>query len=250
MNNLPSPGGLSNRLRRRPSVGLGGVLRKLLAGLLPQSCFLCGAHSGAALLCSACVAELPVLPPGACPMCALPTSEGGVCGRCQRHPRAFDRTVAGFLYDFPIGELVQALKYGHQLQVASFFADVLAARLGGSGGLPDLLLPMPLHRERLRQRGYNQAAEIARPLARNLGCRLELMTLLKDVDTPPQVGLPWKARAANVRGAFRCVKDLQGLRVAVVDDVLTTGASLHEVARCLKARGAVWVENWVVARTP
>ena len=106
-----------------------------------------------------------------------------------------------------------------------------------------------MHALRLRQRGFNQAAEIARPLARRLGCELRLTALVRDLDSPPQVGLPWAARVANVRGAFRCVDDLQGLRVAVVDDVLTTGATLHEVARCLKGRGAARVDNWVVART-
>ena len=246
MNDGPHRGPLSNR-RLSP---VRRVVRRLIAGILPQSCFLCGSGSGSALLCSACAAELPALPGGACPMCALPIGEERICGPCQRHPRAFDRTVAAFLYDFPIGEMVQALKYGHRLQMAGFFAEILEAKLAGGGPLPDLVLPMPLHPARLRQRGYNQAAEIARPLTRRLGCRLELFSLLRDVDTPPQVGLPWKVRAANVRGAFRCVEDLRGLRVAVVDDVLTTGASLHEVARCLKCRGAVWVENWVVARTP
>jgi len=246
MNGRPYPGSLSNRL----ATAFTGALRGALARLLPQSCFLCGEASGADLLCPVCVADLPILPPGACPACALPTGEGLICGPCQRHPRGFDRTVAGFLYDFPVGELVQALKYGHRLQVAAFFADSLAVRLAGSAALPDLILPMPLHPTRLAARGYNQAAEIARPLARRLGCRLELQSLVRDIDTPPQVGLPWKARAANVRGAFRCARDLPGLRVAVVDDVLTTGATLHEVARCLKGRGAAWVENWVVARTP
>lgn len=246
MNIRPCPGSLSNRLR---SV-LAGSVDRLLAGLLPQSCFLCGEGSGAALLCAACAKELPALSLGACPVCALPMGEDRVCGPCQRRQPAFDRTVAGFVYGFPVGELVQALKYGHRLQVAGFFAGMLAERLTEGGPLPDLVLPMPLHPSRLAQRGFNQAVEIARPLTRRLGCRLALTTLVRDIDTPPQVGLPWKARAANVRGAFRCVTSLQGLRVAVVDDVLTTGATLHEVARCLKGRGAAWVENWVVARTP
>lgn len=246
MNGRPYPGSLSNRLRS----GLAGAAGRLFAGLLPQSCFLCGEGSGAALLCPDCASELPALPLNACPVCALPTGEDRVCGPCQRRPPAFDRTVAAFLYGFPVGELVQALKYGHRLQVAGFFAGILTERLAEDGALPDLVLPMPLHPSRLAQRGFNQAAQIARPLARRLDCRLALTSLVRDVDTSPQVGLPWKERTANVRGAFRCVTDMQGLRVAVVDDVLTTGATLHEVARCLKGRGAAWVENWVVARTP
>lgn len=242
MNGRPYLGPLSNRLA--------GALGSILDNVLPQACFLCAQPTGGDLLCSACAVELPVLPLGACPVCALPTGDGQVCGRCQRHPPAFDRTVAEFLYDFPIGEMVQGLKYGHRLQVAAFFADALATKLAGSAALPDLLLPMPLHTARLQARGFNQAAEIARPLARRLGRPVDLAALVRDLDTPPQVGLPFKARAANVRGAFRCLKSVDGLRVAVVDDVLTTGATLHEVARCLKARGAAWVENWVVARTP
>src|SRR5574338_181880 len=130
MNGRPYPGSLSNRL----TGALGGALRRILDDVLPQACFLC----------------------------AQPTGDGQVCGRCQRHPRAFDRTVAEFLYGFPIGEMVQGLKYGHRLQVAAFFAEALAARLAGSAALPDLLLPMPLHTARLQARGFNQAAEIAR----------------------------------------------------------------------------------------
>src|SRR5574338_561484 len=158
MNGRPYPRSLSNRL----TGALGGALRRILDDVLPQACFLCAQPTGGGLLCPACAVELPLLPPGACPVCALPTGDGQVCGRCQRHPRAFDRTVAEFLYGFPIGEMVQGLKYGHRLQVAAFFAEALAARLAGSAALPDLLLPMPLHTARLQARGFNQAAEIAR----------------------------------------------------------------------------------------
>lgn len=162
----------------------------------------------------------------------------------------FDGTVALFSYDFPMGALVQGLKYGRQLALASYFGHLLAEQVARRDrALPDLIVPMPLHSLRLRERGFNQAGEIARPLARRLGVKLDMFALLRDHPTPPQVGLSAAARVHNVRGAFRCQRDLTGARVAVVDDVLTTGASLSEVARCLKGRGAVAVENWVVART-
>lgn len=219
--------------------------------LLPPECHLCGVSIPTGMLCTACVGELPAHPGNGCPVCALPTGQGGVCGRCQRHPPAFDRSVTPYLYDFPLSHLIHGLKYGHRLQFGRFLAErVLAAVAVQGAERPDLIVPMPLHPDRLRERGFNQAAEIARPLARHAGCRMDPGILVRDVATPPQVGLPWRARAANVRGAFRCTADLDGLRVAVVDDVMTTGATLHEAARTLKSRGAVWVENWVVARTP
>lgn len=222
----------------------------LVEALLPPHCHLCGVSIPTGMLCAACLGELPAHPGNGCPVCALPTGQGGVCGRCQRHPPGFDRSVAAYLYDFPVTHLIHGLKYGHRLQFGHFFAERILTAVGAQAERPDLLIPMPLHPDRLRERGFNQAAEIARPLARQAGCRLELGMLVRDVATPPQVGLPWRERAANVRGVFRCTADLKGLRVAVVDDVMTTGATLHEAARTLKARGAVWVENWVVARTP
>lgn len=218
--------------------------------VLPRTCHLCGQPSGASLVCGDCGRDLPWLPADACPGCALPTG-GGVCGPCQKDPPPFDETLAAFAYDFPVGAMVQGLKYGHRLELAGYFASVLAkAVLRSHERLPDLVLPMPLHPERLAERGFNQAAEIARPLARRLGIEVDVLSLVRDVSTPPQVGLSSQVRQRNVRGAFRCQRDLTGAQVAVVDDVLTTGASLAEVARCLKARGARRVTNWVVARTP
>lgn len=150
-------------------------------------------------------------------------------------------------YDFPLDRLVQALKYGHRLSVSRLFVELLAAHVTPEA---DLVVPMPLHVSRLRTRGFNQAAELARPLARHWGLPLMLDGVVRDVDTLPQAGLPWKARAANVRGAFRVTGSMKGLRVVVVDDVMTTGATLAELARSLKGAGAVSVENRVLARTP
>jgi len=168
-----------------------------------------------------------------------------VCGTCLNRPPHFDATLALWRYEFPCDRLVQALKYRAQLALAGFFARSLASR-----PLPefDVLLPMPLHPRRLAERGFNQALEIARGLARNLG-PIEPRGVLRVKNTPPQAELPYEERAKNVRGAFLCKLDLSGARVAVLDDVMTTGATLNELARALKRAGATRVENFVIART-
>jgi len=214
---------------------------------MPQDCFVCGHESGGALVCDPCRAELPRQSP-ACPVCALPTADGGCCGRCQSEPPAFDATRACFAYEFPVDRMVQALKYRHRLGVAGFFADALLAL--GVPAESAVLLPMPLHVQRLRERGFNQAVEIARPLARAWALPMMLAGVTRTMDAAPQASLPWQERQANVRGAFRCDESFAGRTVIVVDDVMTTGATLGELARTLKRRGAARVENLVVARTP
>lgn len=225
-------------LRRSP--------RRLLDRLLTQDCFVCGEECGPSSVCERCGSELPV-DPVACPVCAVPTLEGAVCGQCLRAPPAFDATRAAFAYRFPVDRMVQALKYRGRLALAGFFADALRPfrPLGDV-----LIVPMPLHRRRLRERGFNQAVEIARPLARAWGAPLALAAVTRAVHTAPQASLPWKARSVNMRGAFRCDVSFDGKAVLVVDDVMTTGATLDELARTLKLRGAARVENLVIARTP
>lgn len=222
------------------------MLRCAADVLAPQDCFVCGSACGGSVVCPACEAELPLLR-GACPRCALPVADGSMCGACLRAPPAFDASRAVFRYAFPVDRMVQALKYRHRLALARFFADALAAR-GRPDGI-DLILPMPLHPGRLRTRGFNQAVEIARPLARRWKLPLELARVGRCIDTAAQAGLPRPQRVVNLRGAFACETPLTGLSILVVDDVMTTGASLDELARVLKRQGAKRVENWVIART-
>lgn len=218
-----------------------------LARLLPQDCYICGQGSGDRMVCAACEAGLPHLAGPLCPVCALPAADGSVCGACLGSPPHFDATAAAFRYAFPVEHVVQGLKYRHRLPLAGWLADALARRIGTTR--VDCLLPLPLSAQRMKERGFNQAQEIARPLARRLGIPLLPDACARVLDTAPQASLPWKARQANIRNAFECRIDLTGKTVAVVDDIMTTGATLNEFARTLKLHGAVRVENWVAART-
>ena len=201
-------------------------------------------------MCPDCLAELPRRPSSSCPICALPAHNGGPCGQCLRDPPHYDATWAVFDYVFPVNRLVQALKYGHQLSVATYFAAELRTLAEPRMGDVDLILPMPLHLQRLADRGFNQAVELARPLAQATGCALELASVSKVRNTPAQASLGRDERLLGPRGVFACERTMDGLHVLVVDDVMTTGATLNELARCLKQQGARRVTNLVVARTP
>jgi ComF family protein len=205
---------------------------------------LCRAHSGAHLLCDRCAEALPVLGP-ACPGCALPSG----C-ECARRPPPWSRAVAAWRYDFPLDRLVQDLKYGGRLALAEPLGDGLAraARHLRCAPLPDALVPLPLSPLRQRSRGFNQAQLLAARVAQHLGVPI-LRGLARCRDAGPQAALPLTERDANVRDAFRGTDALRGLRVAVVDDVMTTGATLAAAARAARGAGALDVEVWALART-
>src|SRR5512132_2345606 len=219
-----------------------GIGKLLFSG----SCFLCRGQAED-LLCGPCDADLPRLPPNLCPRCALASPRGAVCGRCLTQPPQYDATIAALAYRFPADVLVQALKFRGELALAPLLGGILANRIPAAA--VDYLVPVPLSRERLRSRGYNQALEIARHVARLAGVRLAPELCERTRDTPAQTDLPPAARAKNVRGAFHCPRLLAGARIAVLDDVMTTGATLEEMAATLKRAGAARVANWVVART-
>lgn len=182
-------------------------------------------------------------------MCALPLPGGGVCGRCLKRPPAFDATHVALSYAFPADRLVQALKYRHRLALAKYFSRLLMEI--GRPECVDCVVPLPMHRRGLRARGFNQAVEIARPLARAWHLPLLADAVWRSRDGPPQASLAGAARRRNVRGAFASdTSQLAGRSVLVVDDVMTTGATLEALARELKRAGVVRVENMVVARRP
>lgn len=232
---------------QRLGQGMAAAARFFLA----QDCLLCARairrDEADRPICSDCHADLPRLDAAHCPVCALPGA--GICGACLKRTPAFDGTCAAFTYDFPLDRLIQTFKYQHRLALSQWMGEALYAALPMLPAPPDLILPMPLHPRRLAERGFNQAVELARPVAQRSGIELDVHSLGRALDTPPQASLPWKARRKNIRGAFLCLRDLSGLHVVVVDDVMTTGATLDEVARCLKTRGAAQVTNLVVART-
>ncbi|SEF63126.1 comF family protein [Thauera chlorobenzoica] len=236
---------LSNAVRFIPL-----LLSRVADFAVPQDCFVCGNEAGREALCAACAAALPRRPGTACPQCALPALGEGPCGACLREGPAYDATRALYDFAFPVDAMVHALKYRHRLALSDFFAAELAARAGDFGASADLVLPMPVHPRRLAERGFNQAVELARPFARARGLPLALSLVGKTRNLPAQAGLGRAARLRNPHGAFACSAELGGRRVIVVDDVMTTGATLDALARCLKQRGAAWVGNLVVARTP
>jgi len=216
---------------------------------LPQACFLCGTRVVGQMLCAECAADLPLLTGAGCPQCALPTAHGEICGTCLKHPPAYDRTLAVFAYDFPLDVLVQQCKYAHVTALTGVFAEQMAQRIGQPDPSIDYLLPMPLHPERLAQRGFNQAAEIARRLSPRLGIPWLPDACQRLRNTPSQAGLDLKSRQRNLRGAFACTIDLRGKRVALIDDVMTSGSSLDELARTARKAGAAEIHAWVLART-
>lgn len=216
------------------------------ARLLAQDCLLCGAGGSPRLLCPACENDLPQLPAECCPRCALPTPGGEVCGRCLRQPPQHDAALAALRYAFPVDRLIQTFKYDRRLALGAYFGQRLAALAANCAA--DLVIPLPLHPLRLRERGFNQALELARPVSRACALPIVAHACQRIRHTPAQAALPWRQRVANVRGAFHCTADFSGRRLLLIDDVMTSGASLDELARTVKLHGAAHVTVLVVAR--
>ena len=224
---------------------IGAAARRLVA----PDCAVCRVERGDPV-CPGCLRDFFDPLSARCPVCAqrLPgLAPATDCARCVADRPAYDRTIAVGDYAPPLDGMVVALKSGGRLDLARVFGDLLAERLGA---VPiDCLLAVPLAAHRQRERGFNQSLEIARAVARRLSLPLLHRALSRTRGGPPQQSLPLQARRGNVRGAFALGGSLWGLRVGIVDDVMTSGATLDEIAGLVKRGGAAQVVNLVVART-
>jgi ComF family protein len=233
------------RIRLRSASGL---LRRWLA----PRCVVCDLERGDPL-CSGCAQDY-FAPATRCVCCALRLPAGSSsterCGRCLRQPPHFDATIALADYAPPVDRMIAALKFGGRLPLAGTFGTLLARASAAALGSADALVAVPLSFERQAARGFNQAHEIARRIAAGSRVPLRGDMLLRTRHTAAQMDLAHDERRRNVRGAFIARGELAGRHVAVVDDVMTTGATLDEVAATLKRAGAARVTNLVVARTP
>ncbi len=236
--------------RSRPGK-VDGWPRRLARLLLPPRCLLCGEPGADGRdLCRDCAEALP-WNRHACPRCALPLPQSEpVCGECLRRPPPLARAHAACVYGFPLDRLVPRFKFHHDLAAGRLMAELLGESLADLAR-PQAIVPIPLHASRLRKRGYDQALELAKPVARELGIPLLADALLRVRPTSPQSELDAEARQRNLRHAFaaRPGVALPG-HIALIDDVMTTGATLNAAAKVLLRAGVTRVDAWVCARVP
>ena len=242
---------------RHSTVAIQTALRKLLDLALPSCCALCGKPSGPVVVCPACRAAHLDLSALRCPRCAnLVDKPRLLCGQCISTGRSFDAALAATDYVAPMDGLVLQLKFSARLALAPWMAAMLrdALLVRPDFRLPNLLCPVPLGALRLRERGFNQALEIARPLAAGLGIPLEAGLAIRARETAAQSSLAHGRRAENIRQAFVVhplhVARLRGLHIGIVDDVMSSGHTLGELAALFKRCGAERVSVFVFARTP
>jgi ComF family protein len=226
-------------------------VKRVRAWLLPAACPLCGGATAPERdFCNGCERALPRVATS-CARCAVALEHADasalICGQCQQHPPAYAAVHAPFRYTSPIDQLILGAKYAARLDWVALLSRAMIRHLDGRANSIDAVVPVPLHRSRLRERGYNQSLELARPLAKQLGLPL-MLGVERMRATPPQTALSRADRRRNVRRAFATNGDFTGLRIALVDDVLTSGATAEAMAQCLLKAGATSVEAWVAAR--
>lgn len=238
-------------VNRKPPTDVDGLGSRLAALAWPPRCLLCAEPGWRGRdLCRDCDAALP-WNRSACLRCALPLpASAPACGRCLQRPPPMRETHAALIYGFPVDRLLPRLKFHADLACGRLLSQLMIEAFAALPR-PDALIPLPLHRSRLRSRGYDQALELARPLARAFALPLLDGALMRKHGTPPQSRLDAAARQRNLRGAFAAdPAAAMPQHVAVIDDVVTTGATMQAAAQALHRAGAQRVDAWVCARTP
>ena len=221
-----------------------------LSHWLPQACVLCGQNCRRHALCTSCLADLPQIDAATCHQCGLPLDgpASGPCGHCLQQSPGYDHVISGFAYAQPVAQLVAKLKFRGQIQLARLFGELLIRPVQAGNSQAQAILPVPLHPGRLRQRGFNQALEIARPLSRALHLPLLTDMVYRHRDTQPQSEQSAARREGNIRDAFSLNQPPVFQHVAIVDDVMTSGHTVNEIAKLLRAAGVTQIEVWCVAR--
>ena len=230
------------------------VIERIQRGLLTPVCICCGlAGTNSSDLCNACQSDLQ-LNYHYCQRCAiaLQVDEITWCGACLRLPPRYDASFCAFKYGYPIDEFIRRLKYGHSLSHAAVLGQLLAdyLRQHRRGVLPECFVPVPLSTTRYRDRGFNQAIELGRVIEKSLGVQMQTDLLQRVRHTTEQAGLSRRERRKNLRNAFVVADSRVPQSVAVLDDVVTTGSTVNEIARTLKRAGVQQIEVWAVARAP
>lgn len=229
------------------------IINNLAEWLYPSTCLFCANTCEPTQdLCFACKQELPWIKT-ACRQCGLPLDhEAPYCGECLISPPPFQYTIAAFHYAEPIAKIILNLKFSNKLAYAKWLAQLLLEKIQNSyltEKLPDIIIPVPLHLKRLQERGYNQALEIAKTLAKKLSLPMNRTLCQRIRATAMQSELPAEKRRANVKNAFELNKPLAYEHIALVDDVMTTGQTVREISQLLLKHGAKRVDVWCVART-
>ena len=230
------------------------IMRKIYGWCLPPTCILCHYPTQRAQdLCQSCCDELPILPQS-CPRCAnILTSPASSCGVCLQKPPLVSAMHVLFSYQAPITKLIMELKFHENLINARLLGELMSSAIRQRWyihkPLPDLIIPMPLHPRRLRERGFNQALEICRPIAKTLAIPLDATSCSRTKNTVAQARQSAKDRRQNMRQAFHCSRDFAGLHIAVLDDVTTTGSTLHELISTLTKTRPRQIDVWCCAKT-
>lgn len=242
---------------------LGKLIEPLGNALFPGNCLLCANATGDSPhpnLCSGCLYDLPFAEhQHSCKICALTlASSGEHCGQCLHQPPGFSHSHIPFTYQYPLDELIQGFKYRRHLASGELLAKLLVDYLDHCRNehldwqSPDLIIPTPMHWFRRWRRGFNQADLLARAVARRLDIPLASRLVYRHKQVATQQGLSREQRQRNLRNAFgiRHPEQIQGKRIALVDDVVTTTATARELSRLLRKAGAADVQVWALARTP